>query len=168
MYVVDFCLEVCNSRYHATLESDILLKSVNDSGYATTPSLEHPYFPRTMFRFSTPPDLRLLAKVCMTKGEDVHGPESDRCSRANQILLGSYWGRSMHTISSGPTRDRTHSHPPPPFWPVASGLGFPAESPTASSPRLVCLLSDSASIYQTLRFLEQCRDMIILICRLNV
>lgn len=107
--------------------------------------LEHQFLSRTMFRFSTSPDLRLLGKVCMTKGEDAHGPGSDQCSRANQILLGSYWGRSMHTISSGPTRDTTHSHPPINHWPPPSGPGFPAESPTASSRLLGCLSLVSVS-----------------------
>lgn len=95
---------------------------------------------------------------CMTKGEDAHGPGSDRCSRANQIVLGSYWGRSMHTISSGPTRDTTHSHPLIKHWPLPSAPGFPAESPespespTASSRLLGCLPLDSASLHQIVSF----------------
>ena len=166
MYVVDVGLEVCNSRYQATLESDILLKSVNSPGYATTPSLEHPYLSRAMFRFSTLPHLRLLGKVCMTKGEDVHGPESDRCSRANQILLGSYWGRSTRVCTPSvvarpgtlPTAIR-----PVHFGPCSLDLGF-LQSPRRLLPRrLDCLLLDSASMYQMLRALEHCRDMIILI-----
>ncbi len=36
----------------------------------------------------------------------------------------SYWGRSMHTISSGPTRDPTYSHPPINHWPLPSELWF--------------------------------------------
>ena len=105
-----------------------------------------------MFRFSPLPDLRLLGKVCITKGEDAHGPRSDQCSRANQIVLGSCWGRSMHTISSGPTRDTTHSHPPINNWPPPCEPGFPAEYPTASSRLLGCLPLVSASLHQVVKF----------------
>ena len=61
----------------------------------------------------------------MAKGEDVRTVlhlvvvgELIRLSRA------SYWGRSMNTISSGPTRDPTYSDPPINHWPLPSELWF--------------------------------------------
>ena len=41
-----------------------------------------------------------------------------------RLSRASYWGRSMHTLSSGPTRDPTDSHPPINHWSPPSGLRF--------------------------------------------
>ena len=55
-----------------------------------------------------------------------------------RLSRASYWGRSMHILSSGPTRDPTDSHPPINHWSPPSGLRF-LESPQRLLP-VVCVV----------------------------
>lgn len=71
-----------------------------------------------------------------------------------RLSRASYWGRSMLTLSRGPTRDPTDIHPPINHWSPPSGLRFLGESPTAPFRRLCCLPVGSAWLPQIVRFLS--------------
>ena len=148
MYVVNLCVEGCNLRYQAILESVFLLRAIIDPKDATTHSMEHPYFSRNMFRFCC------WRKCEERKGKMQHGPGSDGCSRANQSALGSYWG----DLCTPSVVARPGTLPPAIRlsinWLLPSEPGFPAETPTGSSRLLGCLLLASISLHQIVRFLS--------------